>query len=135
MEESNKKNYILLAYKLLIDLLFLLLLSLAFMLIGESIVPGLVSEHISFTKIIVAMIFDFGLIFWLSEKVHSHIQKPVSEIDSMTFSKKKFYFFSLFLFALIAIVIRGFNIFVIVAILTSTAIIFGYLFSLLFEKE
>ena len=46
------KNKLLIIYKLLSDLLFLLLLFFALALVVDGLIPGIVSTHISFLKII-----------------------------------------------------------------------------------
>lgn len=46
------KNKLIITYKLLGDLLFLLLLFFALALVADGLIPGIVSTHISFLKII-----------------------------------------------------------------------------------
>lgn len=52
------KNYLTVIYKLLNDLLFICLIFFFFMLIGESLLPGIISTRISFSIIIVMILLD-----------------------------------------------------------------------------
>lgn len=56
------KNHLTIAYKLLNDLLLICLVFFFFMLIGESLLPGIISTRISFTAIIVLILLDALLI-------------------------------------------------------------------------
>lgn len=52
------KNYLSIIYKLLNDLLFVCLVFFFFMLVGESLLPGIISTRISFSIIIVIILLD-----------------------------------------------------------------------------
>lgn len=64
-----KKDSLLLAYKLLYDLLLLLLLTFTGTLIAEGLLPGLVSSKISFSKLTLSLILTLALIVWLGKKL------------------------------------------------------------------
>lgn len=63
------KNFHLLAYKLAHDALFLMLVVLAGMLVSEGILPGFISAHISFVKVIVVIFILLAFIFLLGMKL------------------------------------------------------------------
>ena len=76
-----KKSSLLIAYKLLYDLLLLLLLTFTATLIGESLLPGLLSSKVSLTKLsfiiflVMAMIAYLGKnfgIFYESSKINKN---------------------------------------------------------------
>lgn len=66
---TNKNNW-LLAYKLSHDLLLLLLLTFGATLAAESMLPGLVSSKISFSKITIALFLVLTLIAYLGKKLN-----------------------------------------------------------------
>jgi hypothetical protein len=65
---SPDKNIFFIAYKLLHDALFLLLISFIVMLIAEGALPGVVSSHISFTRIIIAILLILMFIILIGKK-------------------------------------------------------------------
>lgn len=62
------KNYVLIVYKLLHDALFLLLMFFIFMLIAEGALPGVVSSHISFIRVILPILLIFIFIILIGKK-------------------------------------------------------------------
>lgn len=56
------KNYLAIIYKLLNDLLLICLVFFLFMLVGESLLPGIISTRISFSIIIIIILLDALLI-------------------------------------------------------------------------
>lgn len=57
------KNKLLIIYKLLADILFLMLAFFATTLVVDSLVPGLVSSHISFLKILTLLAFNLVALY------------------------------------------------------------------------
>ncbi len=99
MDNLNKKDFcqwLTIAYKILHDTLFLLLLVFCAALIAEGIIPGFLSSHLSFTKIIMAIFANISAIALISRKI---------ELPSFNHSDKKsklvagLFFFSLILIA------------------------------------
>ena len=131
MQDNNKQQLILFAYKILIDILFLLLLSFGVMLFVEAILPGFVSSHISFTKMILAILFDFATIIFLREKTKKTIQETVSKPTKKIY----LYLIAIFIFTLIAFSIRHFNRMILAIILIATIFLFYYFYQLLLKKE
>lgn len=74
LNKISRENLIII-YKLLADLLFIFLIFFFFMLIGESLLPGIISTRISFSIVIIAILLDILLIRKLA--VYLNIQKSV----------------------------------------------------------
>ena len=71
------ENMLAITYKLLHDGLFLLLASFIMMLIAEGAIPGIISQHISLTRIVVVIFLTIGAITWIGNKLQITYQKPV----------------------------------------------------------
>lgn len=65
---NNQKNIFLIAFKLLIDMLFLLLIFFTLAIIADTLIPGIVSSHISFLKIIFVLLLNLSALFWVANK-------------------------------------------------------------------
>lgn len=89
------KNLSAIAYKLLTDILFLLLAVYFFLLVSEAVLPGFVSARLSFTKLTLLVLADLAAIAYLGKK-NNFIQED-SEIKN-----KKLIFIFAFLFAALA---------------------------------
>lgn len=63
------KNFLLIAYKLLNDLLFILLIFFAGALIADGLVPGLISDHFSFLRLILVVFFNMAAIYLIAQKL------------------------------------------------------------------
>lgn len=74
---SISKNTFLIAYKLLHDALFLLLISFIAMLIAEGALPGIVSAHISFSRIIIAILLILLSIILIGKKFELTYAAPI----------------------------------------------------------
>lgn len=59
------KNYLLIAYKLLNDILFILLAFFVLALIGDGIISGIVTNHLSFLKLMFLIIGNIAAIYIL----------------------------------------------------------------------
>lgn len=61
------KNKLLITYKLLSDLLFLLLIFFALAMVADGLIAGIVSTHISFLKIIFLITLDLFALYVISQ--------------------------------------------------------------------
>lgn len=113
------KNQYTIIYKLLADLLFLLMFFFTLMLITESLLPGIVSNHISFLLIIFLLVFN---IFAL------HFVRSISDINISGQKSNKKITASLVILAIILIfnTLLKLNLILAIIILIST-IFLGYL--------
>lgn len=84
------RNKLLIAYKLLNDALFILLFFFVLALLGEGLLPGLVSSHLGLYKILIVVLADIIAINFFSVKL---------EIKSAKFSQQKTAFVLLFVLA------------------------------------
>ena len=66
-KRTNKK-FPALVYKILNDILALLLIALFLFLLAESILPGIISTHFSFLKLIMIILAVLGLIIFLGKQ-------------------------------------------------------------------
>ena len=63
------KDVFIVAYKLLHDALFLLLISFVAMLIAEGVLPGIISSHISLLKITLAIFLVLGFLIFVGKNL------------------------------------------------------------------
>lgn len=78
------KNNLTIAYKLLNDLLLICLVFFFFMLIGESLLPGIISTRISFTAIIVLILLDALLIRKLTALLNIENKNKINKTALLT---------------------------------------------------
>ncbi|HOX10705.1 MAG TPA: hypothetical protein P5323_00925 [Candidatus Moranbacteria bacterium] len=64
------KDTFIIAYKLLHDALFLLLISFVAMLIAEGLLPGIISSHISLLKIALAIFLVLGFSIFVGKNIN-----------------------------------------------------------------
>jgi len=83
------------SYKILNDILALLLVSFALLLIIEGVMPGLASAHMSFTRLLLIIFAALGMIIYLGK---------INEIKFEVENKKTVLFYGLIIFAIILIV-------------------------------
>ncbi len=76
------KNLLLLAYKLLTDLLFLVLIFFTFTLVIESLLPGIITSHISFLKIIFLLALNLLTLYFLGH--YLKINFPTNQTNKKT---------------------------------------------------
>lgn len=96
MDKIEKiKNLSAIAYKLLADILFLLLAVYFLLLVSEAVLPGFVSAHLSFTKLTLLVFADLAAIAYLGKK-NNFIQ------ENLGIKNKKLIFVFAFLFAAFA---------------------------------
>ncbi len=70
------KSVFIIVYKLLYDVIFLLLISFIAMLVTEGALPGLVSSHISLTKIALVIFLILGCTIFIGKNLHIAYEKP-----------------------------------------------------------
>ncbi|MFA6973595.1 MAG: hypothetical protein WC238_02520 [Parcubacteria group bacterium] len=88
---NNKQAKLQLTYKLLHDLLFILLLFLAATLLAEGLLPGIVSSHVGISKLIIPIAGIIFLISLISPAIKSGIRDKKKPSG-----KKMIFFLSLF---------------------------------------
>lgn len=115
MELRNKISYFFknqpnlkICYKLLFDLLFILVLFFTLALAADGILPGIISEHVKFYAVIIAIAANITAINVLS--------RHFPENATWTASKKTAIFFLAVLALLFLNRLRGINIFLSLAI-------------------
>jgi hypothetical protein len=72
---SINKNYLLITYKILHDILLLILIAFAGILVADALLPGIISSKISFSKMTIALILTSSLIAYLG----NHLQISYAE--------------------------------------------------------
>lgn len=82
-------------YKILNDILVLLLISYAMLLVSEGIMPGLVGAYLSFTKLTLLVFAIMGAIIYLGK---------LNNISFELENKKTVLFYSLIIFSIILII-------------------------------
>lgn len=98
MDKISKKltgNFGIFLYRILNDILILLLFSYAVLLVAEGAMPGLVSSYLSFTKITLTIFAVLGSIVYLGK---------LNEISFKLNNKKTAIFCSLIAFSIILII-------------------------------
>lgn len=72
----SQKNNVMITYKLLHDTLILLLISFIAILISEGALPGLVSSHISLTRLVIIILIVLGAIIIIGRNFQISYEKP-----------------------------------------------------------
>jgi len=76
---SNKIN-LAIAYKLLNDLFFIALIFLFAAIIADGLIPGIISSHISFTRVILFISLDLLFIYFLAGQAGISLKKsPINK--------------------------------------------------------
>lgn len=124
------KNIFLVAYKLLHDLLLLLLATFAATLVAEGLLPGLVSSKISFSKMTIALLLVLALIAYLGKNLNI-TYKNTKKINK----HKMLPALVLFSFLLIGNSLLKFTLWENIVITLVTLLIFFQLYELIFTPE
>jgi len=95
MKSSFSSDFGKFLYKILNDILLLLLVSYAMLLVSEGAMPGLISAHLSFTRLILVVFAILGIILYLGK---------LNEISFEMNSKKTALSGGLLIFAVILII-------------------------------
>ncbi len=129
---KTKKQLELLLYKFLHDLLFLWLVIFFALLVSESILPGFLTSHLSFTKAIIILFALIAVVAYIGKRNNITYNLPKGK----EIIKNKFVLL-LFLIAvaLIASAQQGMGIFEIIITTVSTIAIFILLYNTLFFEE
>jgi hypothetical protein len=123
MEIINKKitgNFGIFLYKILGDILTVLLVALALLILSESLMPGLVSVYLSFTRLILAVFAVLASMIYLGK------------INNLSFDRKKektaFWSGLMFFFAVLTInALLKFSVWEIAIIATTSIFLIYYL--------
>jgi len=75
LPHANKSVFVI-GYKLLHDALFLFLLAFISMLVAEGALPGIISSHISLTKVSLAIFLIIGATIFIGKNLHITYQNP-----------------------------------------------------------
>jgi len=126
---SLSKNTFLIAYKLLHDALFLLLASFIAMLVAEGALPGIVSSHISFTKIIIAILLILIFIVLIGKKFELAYASPIIK------KNKLLPVLVLFAFLLIGNSLLKFALWENMVITLSTLFLFFLFYQIIFDSK
>jgi hypothetical protein len=123
------KDSLLVVYKLLYDLLLLLLLTFAAVLTAEGLLPGLISSKISFSKITIALLAVLAAIAYLGKNLNI-------TYDKIRINKNKILpALILFSFLLIGNSLLKFTLWENFIITLITLFIFFLLYDLIFNTE
>lgn len=123
------KNTLLIAYKLLYDLLFLLLITFALILTAEGVLPGLVSSKISFSKVIILIFLTLASIAYLGKNLHiTYSEKKINKIKILPI-------LILFSFLLIGNSLLKFSFWENIIITLTTLFVFFLLYEIIYTTE
>ena len=81
MKIAKNENFWKLTFKILHDALFLLLIIFFALLSADSVLPGIFSSEISFTKIIFLIISVLGIIYYLANKKINFEERGIFRIN------------------------------------------------------
>ncbi len=124
--KSQKENIIILVYKLLNDAVFLMLMVFTALLAAESILPGVVSAHVSFLKVSLIIMALISALLYIGRKYT--LSSPQIKIK-----KSKLVIALIILFLPLAILsLIKFSFLEIFIILIATLLILFYLYKLIF---
>ena len=126
---SLSKNTFLIAYKLLHDALFLLLISFMAMLIAEGALPGIVSSHISFTRVVIMILLILIMIILIGKKFQLTYTAPIIK------KNKLLPILVLFAFLLIGNSLLKFALWENMVITLSTLFLFFLFYQIIFDSK
>jgi hypothetical protein len=115
---KENKNLVAIIYKLLNDLLLIFLIFFAIALVADGMLPGIITEHISFLKIIFLIALDLSAIYLIG----SQLKTKLSDKD---INKKTATMFIIFAALIIGNSLFKLNVWLAV-IVTLLALIAGY---------
>lgn len=128
LNSKTRSSWLIIVYKLLNDILFLLLISFALFLVAESMLPGFVSVHFSIVKTAIIIFAVPGLIIYLGRKLKIEFEAP------QKISKKWIIFLAIFSMLLIINSLLRFDWKEILIIALATFLIFLYLYRDIFSS-
>ncbi|KKP96325.1 MAG: hypothetical protein US25_C0074G0003 [Candidatus Moranbacteria bacterium GW2011_GWE1_36_7] len=124
-----EKNSLLIAYKLLHDLLLLMLVSFAGFLVIEGLLPGLLTSKISFSKIVIGIIIILASIVYLGKNFNITYQQAKIHTSKMLSG------LVLFSFLLIGNSMLKFNFWENLVITLATLLILFLFYELIFSSK
>ncbi len=133
INENNKKEYLLISYKLLHDTLFLLILLFAITLISESILPKVLTSQISFFQILLLIFLNLVGIFIINSR--KNFQNYIKNIQIKENKPKKNTLMLIFFTLLILNSQFEINMFLNIIITAIVLMIVILVFKFLFEEE
>jgi len=126
---SFSKNTFLIAYKLLHDALFLLLISFMAMLVAEGALPGIVSSHISFTRVVIMILLILIMIILIGKKFQLTYAAPIIK------KNKLLPILVLFAFLLVGNSLLKFALWENMVITLSTLFLFFLFYQIIFDSK
>ena len=121
MDNRNNNFRLVIIYKLLYDVLFLLLLVFAALMIADSLLPGFLSGHLSFTKIIFLIFVNLLLIFYFDKKINT------SQKNETPKKPGKYFLSGLVVFMILLIIVSLLKFsWSSIAVITSTSLLVAY---------
>lgn len=75
-DNETTNLWLIIVYKLLNDVIFLLLIFFALAFLAEGLIPGFVSTHLNFTKLAIIIFAVLGLIIYLGRKLKIEFEAP-----------------------------------------------------------
>lgn len=121
------QNKLLIIYKLIHDALFILIIFFIFAMIGEGLLPGIVSAHLGLYKILVVIALNILAIKFVSLSLNLNSQEPLN--------KKAASFLLFVLIFLFMNSLRNLDIFLNLIIIVTTVCIFYFLYKTTFSTS
>ena len=123
------KDALLIIYKLLHDVLFLLLFSFLGIIVAEGALPGLITSHIGLAKIAIAIVLVLGIIVLIGSRFQIIYEKPGLRKNKLLPA------FILFSFILIGNSLLKFALWENMIITVVTILVFLLLYQLIFSEK
>jgi len=127
---NNQKELVI--YKILNDILFLLLVVLAIVLLAEAILPGFISGYLSFTKIIISIFAVLAAIGYFGKKNYISY---TSENKKQLYKNKRLILFIAFLATITFTSMFGMNWIETIAISFGMIFTVFYIYRMLFSSQ
>lgn len=125
---SIDKNYLIIAYKLLVDALFIALIFFLFSLIAEGMLPGIITNHVGFSKTIVFVGFALMGGYLLAKIAGISLEKKMPD-------KKAAFLMLLIIVLLIFNSLIKISIFLSLPILILVLVSFYFIYQVIIEEE
>jgi hypothetical protein len=122
-----KKNNLLIAYKLLFDLLLGILILFIASIFAEGILPGIITSHVSFSQMVFLLSFVIFLIYLCASLAGIEEEKMISTFKN----KKTAFILPIFLGLIFANRLLGINVFLMFSILAVSTTCAWFVFRVL----
>jgi hypothetical protein len=131
MRDKIKKleKYFPIIYKLGTDILFLLLLVFAMLLFSEGVLPGFLSNSLSFTRITIILFINLGLLIYIGKK-ENYLFSGFTQIKNGLSI-----FLAIFAAVLIAASMLKFQVWEIIIMTAASIIILYYFYKIIFTSQ